>query len=408
VSLTDFESLAAGIQASVEAQPHAISARKRFALEVANLGNRLISGKERVAWCGVLAPFDLLYGMGVASCYVEFVGGWLASIGAVEPMLATAEQKGFATDCCSYHRAAVGAALQGMMPQPQFLIATSTPCSGGLATIETLARHFDKDLLTIHVPQRDDEEAVAYLAEQFRAMVAFVSEHTGEPLDPDRVRSAIDCTNRARELLLEVYELARAVPTPARRRDLINFGIVLPLVFGTEGAVEVARAYRDEYARKVEAKEAGVPGERVRLMWLQNRIQFRNPIEDFLAESLGTAVVFDELNQINWDPIDPDEPFEGMARRALSISLTGPVERRIQLLQQQARAYKVDGAINPCHWGCRQGTGARGLVEQGLKEVDVPVLNLEVDCVDPRNFSEGQLRTRLEAFVEMIVDRKGR
>jgi len=33
------------------------------------------------------------------------------------------------------------------------------------------------------------------------------------------------------------------------------------------------------------------------------------------------------------------------------------------------------------------------------------VLNLEVDCVDPRTFAEGQLRTRLEAFVEMIEGR---
>lgn len=407
MSLTDFKDVAAGIQASIQANPDAISARKRFALEVANLGNRLISGKERVAWCGVLAPFDLLYGMGVASCYVEFVGGWLASIGAVEPMLITAEQKGFATDCCSYHRAAVGAALQGLMPEPEFLIATSTPCSGGMATVETLARHFGKDLFSIYVPQRSDEQAVAYLAEQYRAMARFVSEHTGEPMDRDRVGTAIENTNRTRELLIEVFELAQAVPTPARRRDLINFGIVLPLVYGTEGAVEVVRGYRDEYARKVEAKMPGVPGERVRLMWLQNRIQFKSPVEEFLEESLGAAIVFDELNQINWEPIDPDEPFEGMARRALSITLTGPVEDRIRLLGRQAKAYKVDGAINPCHWGCRQGTGTRGLVEQGLRQAGVPVLNLEVDCVDSRQFSEGQVRTRLEAFVEMLAERKG-
>jgi benzoyl-CoA reductase/2-hydroxyglutaryl-CoA dehydratase subunit BcrC/BadD/HgdB len=65
----------------------------------------------------------------------------------------------------------------------------------------------------------------------------------------------------------------------------------------------------------------------------------------------------------------------------------------------------VDGVINPCHWGCRQGTGARGLVTEGLKQIGVPVLNLEVDCADPRNFAEGQLKTRLEAFVEMLTSR---
>jgi benzoyl-CoA reductase/2-hydroxyglutaryl-CoA dehydratase subunit BcrC/BadD/HgdB len=62
----------------------------------------------------------------------------------------------------------------------------------------------------------------------------------------------------------------------------------------------------------------------------------------------------------------------------------------------------VDGAINPTQWGCRQGSGARGLISDALRSDGVPVLNLEVDCVDPRSFAEGQLKTRLEAFVEML------
>nr|HPI23203.1 2-hydroxyacyl-CoA dehydratase family protein [Spirochaetota bacterium] len=54
---------------------------------------------------------------------------------------------------------------------------------------------------------------------------------------------------------------------------------------------------------------------------------------------------------------------------------------------------------------CRQGTGARGLIEEGLKEIGVPVLNLEVDCIDSRKFTEGQFRTRIEAFMEMLAGR---
>jgi benzoyl-CoA reductase/2-hydroxyglutaryl-CoA dehydratase subunit BcrC/BadD/HgdB len=84
------------------------------------------------------------------------------------------------------------------------------------------------------------------------------------------------------------------------------------------------------------------------------------------------------------------------------------VEHRIGYLQELARSYRVDGAINPCHWGCRQGTGARGLIQEGLREIGVPVLNLEVDCVDERNFSEGQLRTRLQAFIETLEGNRDR
>jgi len=400
------ETVASGIEAKLGGAQEDGTARKRLALEVARLGTRLFSGKERTAWCGVLVPFDLLQATGVTSCFVEFVGAVLASSNAAGPMLEAAEQAGYGTDGCGYHRAVTGAMLQGLMPDPDFLIATSAPCSGGLAVIENLARHFDKDLFVVHIPQDQSVEGVRYLAHQFRAMMEFVAAHTGRPLDPDRVRTVIDRTNRTRAILVEVYELARAVPAPARPRDLVNFGILVPLLLGTEAGLQVAEAYRDEFARRVASGCPGVPGERVRLMWIQNRIQFKNPLEQMLADEHRAAVVIDELNDIDWAPIDPDDPYTGVAQRALSIPLTGSVERRVQNLQRLARAYRVDGAINPCHWGCRQGTGARGMIERGLKEIGLPVLNLEVDCADERNFALGQLRTRLEAFIEMIVGRR--
>ena len=102
------------------------------------MGTRLFDPGQRVAWCGVLAPFDLLSALGVNSCFVEFVGAMLAGTGGVEPLLEVAEEEGYAPDSCSYHRAVTGAALRGMMPVPDFLIATSSPCTGGLAVLDFL------------------------------------------------------------------------------------------------------------------------------------------------------------------------------------------------------------------------------------------------------------------------------
>ena len=50
-------------------------------------------------------------------------------------------------------------------------------------------------------------------------------------------------------------------------------------------------------------------------------------------------------------------------------------------------------------------SGFRGLIEAGLGSIGVPVLNIEADCVDDRKFTEEQLRTRLEAFLEMLEGR---
>ncbi|MCP4138071.1 MAG: 2-hydroxyacyl-CoA dehydratase [bacterium] len=401
-----FDNIISGISESMEENPGKPHARKKYALGVAGLGRELYSEQNAIAWCGIAAPFDLLRTMGITSCYVEFIGGMLASTGMVGSFIEEAEHAGYASDACSYHRSVMGAVKKGIVPEPEFLIATTCPCSGGVAVLENLSREFKKDLFVLHVPQDTSGNNVQYLADQIKDLTDFVSAHTGNPLDYDKLRDTVEKSNKLREDLVDVYKLTQSVPSPTNGRDLNNLGIVLPLLAGTDEGIEIVRSYKEEFETRVSSNTDDMESQKLRLMWVQNRIQFKHPLEKLLKEEYGAIIVVDELNDVLWDPIDPDDPFPGFAQRAISIPFNGPSENRINHLKEMARNYKVDGAINPCNWGCRQGAGARGLVEEGLKSIDVPVLNLEVDCVDLRNFAEGQLRTRLEAFMEMLENNK--
>jgi benzoyl-CoA reductase/2-hydroxyglutaryl-CoA dehydratase subunit BcrC/BadD/HgdB len=398
-----FTDLEAGIEKAIsEGNP---SHRKLYTLELARLGKRLYSGTDSIAWCGITAPFDLLNAMGVTSCFVEFIGAMLASAGAVGPFIEETDHAGYSSDSCSYHRSVSGAAIKGMMPSPEFLIGTTNPCSGGLAVLENLARYFGRELFILHIPQDDSDGNVRFLADQMREMVAFASRVSGRKLDEDRLRRSVELSNRASAVMTEIFELAGHVPSPVASRDLRNFGIVMSLFLGSEPAVTIAQAYRDEFKNRIDAGNDGRSGRKFRLLWIQNRIQFKHGLEKMLEEEYGASIVSDELNDITWDPIDPENPFEGFARRSISIPFNGTIETRIGHLKKLARHYRIDGAVNPCNWGCRQGTGARGLIENGLRDIGVPVLNIEVDCVDSRKFTEGQIRTRLEAFMEMLQSR---
>ncbi len=401
-----FQEVVSGVEAKLAEGGNATVARKMLTLELARLGVRLFDGEHRVAWCGIATPYDLLAALDVTPCFVEFVGASLASTGMAGPMIESAEQAGFSTDSCAYHRAVIAADLAGLMPKPNFLIGTSCPCTGGLAVIENLGHHHQKPLFVVHVPPDDTHESAVYLAEQYKEMAAFAEGVLDERLDPDRLRHALELSNRNREILAEVYRLTEAVPSPARRRDMISVGITLPLLFGTEEGIHVAEAYRDEFAAKIYERGPDLPREPVRLMWLQNRVQFKNPLDQILEEEFGAVIVADELNDMWWGEMDLDDPYLSMAQRALASPLMLSAQRRAENLVVMAERYQIDGIINPCHWGCRQGTGTRGILQQHLREAGYPVLNLEVDCVDQRNFSEGQLRTRLEAFVEMLGQRR--
>ncbi len=396
-----FDNVIKGITEKINQDPGGIHARKKYVLELSRLGKKLYTKGETIAWCGVTAPFDLLNAMGVTSCFVEFVGAMLSSNSAAGYFLEEAEDSGFATDSCAYHRAVMGAVLKNAMPEPDFIIGTSSPCTAGLAVMENFARQYKKDFFILTIPQNNSDKAVHYLASQIEEMARFVSDHTGDPLSREELGSALENFNTSTRLLKEIYTLAKEVPSPVDNNLLKDFGTVISLLMGTQKGIELSRVFKDELTHRITTDQHKASKEKVRLMWIQNRIQYPFPINGML-EKLGAKIVVDELNNVTWGTMNPDNPFESIARRMISIPFSMGIPERIRRIQELASDYQIDGAINPCHLGCRQGTGARGLISKGLKDINVPVLNLEIDCVDSRNLAKGQIETRLEAFMEML------
>jgi len=396
-----FSTRAESVSARIDQNPDLANARKKYTLEILNLGKKLYTPGEKIAWCGVLAPFDLLHAMGVTSCFVEFIGAVLASSGAADPFIKEAEDSGYASDSCAYHRAVTGAMLKGIMPKPDFIIGTSAPCTAGLAVMENMAAAFKKDLFILNIPQQYSRQSIDFVAAQLKEMAGFVSRHTHVPLSMDKLGDAMELANQATLILREIYALARENPSPVDSRLLGDVGTVMALMMGTQKGVDVCKAFRDELLSRKQAGKTEAGPEKVRLMWIQNRIQYKFPIFSILEE-MGAKVVADELNDVTWDLLNPERPFESMAKRIMGIPYCLDAPARIDHIRKMAEEYQIQGAINPCHWGCRQGTGIRGLITRGLKDIGIPVLNLEIDCVDSRNLAPGQVRTRLEAFMEML------
>ena len=325
----------------------------------------------------------------------------LASNETASLFIKEAEDSGYAPDSCAYHRAVTGAMLKDIMPEPDFIIGTSSPCTAGLAVMENMAKRFKKDFFILNVPQNNSQNSVKFLADQLQEMVRFVSDHTKKPLSMEKLGKALELFNESSLILKDIYNLAKQNPSPVDNKILKDFSIVMSLIMGTKEGVEICQAFKDELIDRIEFNKIDPSKEKIRLMWIQNRIQYKFPIEKML-EDLGAKIVVDELNDVTWEPMDPDNPFESIARRIINHPYSQSSQDRIVHIQSLASEYKLDGAINPCHWGCRQGTGIRGLIARGLKDVSVPVLNLEIDCVDSRNLAQGQIETRLEAFAEML------
>lgn len=94
-----------------------------------------------------------------------------------------------------------------------------------------------------------------------------------------------------------------------------------------------------------------------------------------------------------------------MARRLLGSCFNGGARRRVERVLELARRLHADGVVWFCHWGCKQTSGASQLARQTLEAAGFPTLVLDGDGCDAGNANDGQMVTRLQAFLEQLEGR---
>jgi hypothetical protein len=154
--------------------------------------------------------------------------------------------------------------------------------------------------------------------------------------------------------------------------------------------------------RYEKAKVNIISKEHKRILWIHFAPLYNNNLLEYLEEELGCYIVFDITGHIYWPEYDTRKPLESLAERAISHFYLGEAEERNQLYANIIRDYKIDGVIHMMHNGCRAIPGASWQVRDVADELNVPYFELSGDCIDPRGFSEEQMKLRLEAFKETV------
>ena len=128
-----------------------------------------------------------------------------------------------------------------------------------------------------------------------------------------------------------------------------------------------------------------------------------------IIETSGAAIVCEEnctgtkffTNLVDESQTTLEGQFHALAERYMKINCAcfTPNTARIDEVLQLARDYQVDGVINTNLKFCTTFKTEAPALEKVLEDNGIPVLDIETDYTD--NDAE-QLRTRVEAFVEML------
>ena len=77
----------------------------------------------------------------------------------------------------------------------------------------------------------------------------------------------------------------------------------------------------------------------------------------------------------------------------------------LQDIRDCAKDYQVDGCIYYAFIGCRHTCATIKLFKDILNEMDIPVLTLDIDLVDPTINTQAEVRQKMEQFFELLEDR---
>ena len=96
-----------------------------------------------------------------------------------------------------------------------------------------------------------------------------------------------------------------------------------------------------------------------------------------------------------------DDPISAIAKRYMAIpcSIMSPNKDRENVLQEMIKEYKADGVIDVVLQACHTYNVETTNIKRACNEVDTPYMALETDF---STSDAGQIKTRLEAFIEML------
>lgn len=375
---------------------------------------RLARARERgeiVAAHTIFFPHEILLAMGLVPMHCEFTA-WLIALftGDVSDLLEAATEKRLAPELCSAHRLLYGAMHSGVLPEVDLVSWIDVVCDSSFKSGIHLKEHYGCPAFLIDRPFQQTADEEAYYLNEVKELIGFLEEHTSRRFSEERLGEIMARVDRQIQLLREIDELRKNIPSPLPPQDFLKLLTADCLFSGMPGAIDYLVALRDEMAGKVKAGEGWARPERFRIMTIGFPPLRLFAAIDRVSLAYGAVSVCDPF-LLEWEEgrLDAPTPLENAVKKVMMNPVMcswGPVDARVtERLKRSAREHKVDGAIMYQHLGCGQLGGISRYIKEVLAEVDVPMLQVNMDIVDATVTGEEEIRQQMEHFYEFLAER---
>lgn len=378
---------------------------------------------KKVVWHSQGFPVEILHAMDIVPIDLENYASVISAKKLGSTYTMAGERAGFSPDVCGYARIFMGYMLGEDLPEPPYgglakpdvLMVNSNVCDSRLGWFSALSRHLKVPFLVLDRPQEPDGACdfthnAAYSESSIRKMVSFLEEHTGNKLDIDKLRETRILARQANDVMHEINELRKAVPCPMGSGDA--FTVLWPLNFirGTKECDEFYRKLLAELRERVEKGIGIVPEEKFRLMWTGLPFWYNMRLLNY-PEDFGGVVAIEGMillpHRYRMLPLQDEDPIKDIVLSSMrQRQFPSGIGAMTETVAQVVKDYTLDGVVVTFNPSCRLSYIPQQELLKGLTDRGIPCLDLECDMADERTYSEGQVKTRMDAFIERLLAQK--
>ncbi|HHU33208.1 MAG: double-cubane-cluster-containing anaerobic reductase [Zhaonellaceae bacterium] len=350
------------------------------------------------------APAEVIYAAGLYK--VSLCGKSNEPIAAAETHLPA--------NLCPLIKASYGHALEESCPYAYFsdLVVGETTCDGKKKMYELLGKL--KPMQVIHLPNVPDKErSLAAWVMEIKHFKEALEERFGVEITDEKLREAIKWCNKERIQAARIYELGKYDPPAITGLDMRNVMDGEQYMFNKEEKYEKLKQILDECEENWENGNGPYkPGAKPPRILISGA-GLGGVVDKVIAviEELGGAIVCYEgcsgivSRRRLVDESEDRDPLVCIAEKYLEVpcAVMSPNHKRMDQIAATIAEWKVEGLINITLHSCLPFGIESYHIEKVSKKTNTPYLHIETDF---SKGDEGQIRTRIEAFLEMVIERR--
>ncbi len=313
---------------------------------------------------------------------------------------------------CALIKSFVGYKLARLCPYVEAcdLVIGETTCDGKKKAYEIF--NDLKPTFVMELPQTKSTAARALWRSEIDRLTAKIEEVTGKEITADSLRGAVNLVNAKRKALHRLSALRRAKPSPISGRDAL---LVNQIQFYDDPVrfTEKINSLCDELEERVKGAIGVTPADAPRILVSGCPMAAPNWKVPFIIEKNGAVIVAEEScvgergirNLVDEEGSTREEILDRIADRYIQIDCAcfTPNAERLDHVLEMARDYGVDGVVHYAIQFCTPYAIEAHKVAKALEGEDIPLLKIETDYSVE---DVAQLETRVEAFLEMLKDRR--